>query len=86
MKPGEKEYVLNDSVYMVQEQATPSNGDRNQNNSYRGFRAMSGKGHNGMFQGAGNVPDHHLGGVYTGVDIWKKPSSCRFKFCALYRT
>lgn len=33
IRPEEKQYVLYDSVYVVQEQVTLTNGNRNQNNN-----------------------------------------------------
>lgn len=44
----------------------------------------TGKRHKGRFREAGHVPQCHLSGVYTGVDIWKKPLGCTLKMCAPY--
>lgn len=42
-KPESQQYVLYASVYVVQEQATLTNGNRNQNHSYPDFRDMTEK-------------------------------------------
>lgn len=69
-KPEVKGYVQYDSIYVVQEQAALTNGDRNQNNSYPGSGEVTGEKLEGMFQEAGHVLSCPLNGV-TQVDIWK---------------
>ena len=70
-----------DSVYVVQEQATITNADRNQN-SYLGFKEMTGKGMRECSRVLEIISSSEE--CLPRCRHMEKPSACTLKICALY--